>query len=384
MVAVLFAGGGTTGHISPMLAIVRDFQYQYPDAKVMILGTQEGLETRLVPQAGYELTTIDKVAFPRKLNRAAAVFPTRFAKAIAKTRNILKRNHIDVVVGVGGYVATPAYLAAKSLRIPIVIHEANAAPGLANRLGAMLTRHVGYTFDGTRIRGTRVGMPMKREITQIDRKDPLTRYEAMGKLGLDPALHTVVVTGGSSGAQKINDAFVQAAEFIADAGIQVLHITGQGKADAIRAATDSNPRYHVTEYVDGMETIYSAADLIICRAGAGTVAEVTVAQVPAIYVPLGVGNGEQDKNADGPARAGGALVVTNDTFGVGIIRNTVIPLVKDPKRLKDMTKRLRELAFPASADKAMTEMIFEAAKLPHPRRDYPYELMTRDERGALA
>lgn len=379
MVSVLFAGGGTTGHISPMLAIAKDVQFQDPDAHILMLGTQEGLETRLVPQAGFELLTIDKVPFPRSLGASTVKFPWRFTTTVNHTRKLLRDHGIEVVVGVGGYVCPPAYLAAKSLGIPIVIHEGNAVPGMANRLGATLTSHVGYTFASTPLKGTHVGMPMRKEITQISRKDPHTRFNAMRALGLDPARPTVVVTGGSSGAQSINDAFVDAMEDIERANVQVLHITGAGKAERLREATSGNPNYHLTEYVDDMETVYSAADLLICRAGAGTVAEVTVAQVPALYVPLAVGNGEQVKNASDPVRAGGAMLVDNAAFSRLTIKNTVLPLVKDPHRLKNMTKRLIELKFPAAADRAMTAMIFDALGRQHPGRAYPRELMTRDE-----
>lgn len=383
MVNVLFAGGGTAGHVAPMLAIVRDFTFQDPDGHVTILGTEDGLESRLVPQAGYELNTIEKVPFPRSVNASMVKFPGRFAHAVSRTRDLMKKNNIEVVVGVGGYVSTPAYLAAASLRVPIVIHEGNAVPGLANKLGARFTKHVGYTFASTPMKGKHVGMPMRREIAQINRKDPLTRYEAMQKLGLDPSLATVIVTGGSSGAQAINDAFCDAVPEIKRTGVQVLHITGIGKADKIREATADLRNYHVTEYVDGMETVYSAADLLICRAGAGTVAEVTVAQVPALYVPLAIGNGEQVKNASDPVTAGGALMVDNAAFSATTIKNTVIPLAKDPHRLRNMTKRLNELQFPSTADREMTRMIFEAADVPYPCRAYPYELMTRDEREDL-
>lgn len=383
MVNVLFAGGGTTGHVAPMLAIVRDFKFQDPDGEVTILGTEEGLESRLVPQAGYELNTIEKVPFPRSINASTVKFPGRLLRTVSRTKELIKKNNVEVVVGVGGYVSTPAYLAAKSLRVPIVIHEGNAVPGLANKLGARFTKYVGYTFAPTPLKGKHVGMPMRREIAQINRKDPLTRYQAMQKLGLDASLATVIVTGGSSGAQAINDAFCDAVDEIQRTGVQVLHITGVGKADKIREATADLRNYHVTEYVDGMEAVYSAADLLICRAGAGTVAEVTVAQVPALYVPLAIGNGEQVKNAHDPVTAGGALMVDNAAFSATTIKNTVIPLAKDPHRLRNMTKRLRELKFPATADRDMTRMIFEAANVPYPDRAYPYELMTRDEREDL-
>ena len=165
----------------------------------------------------------------------------------------------------GGYVCPPAYLAAKSLGIPIVLHEANAVPGMANKLGARYAEasNIGFTFASTPMAGEQVGMPMRIEIAQVDRSDRQQRAQAAERLGINPDMTTLVVTGGSSGAQKINEAFVQtASEFT---GVQVLHITGAGKADELREAAKDSPDYHVVEYVDGMENAYAAADLIVCR-----------------------------------------------------------------------------------------------------------------------
>ncbi len=380
MLNVLFAGGGTTGHIAPMLSIADDLRFQDPDSDILMLGTDEGLEKRLVPQAGYRLETIPKVPFPRGLNSKALSFPFQFASCIRQVRHLLKEHRTDVVVGVGGYVCPPAYLAAKSLGIPIVLHEANAVPGMANKLGAKYAHpsHIGYTFASTPMAGDHVGMPMRIEIAQVDRTDAGHRAQAADRLGINPELPTLVVTGGSSGAQKINEAFAEtAAEFT---GLQVLHITGAGKADELREAAKDCPDYHVVEYVDGMENAYAAADLIVCRSGAGTVAEVTVAEVPAVYVPLAIGNGEQKRNAADSVNAGASKLIDNADFTADSVRSTVLPLLRDADRLAQMSAAARGLDFPVSADRAMPEKIFAAAGAEHPDRGYPSERQTRRER----
>ena len=364
MVSVLFAGGGTTGHISPLLAIAAELRRREPDSQITVLGTPEGLETRLVPQAGFELVTIPKVPAPRRLNADAFTFPGRLASTITRVRRLIRDRGIDVVVGVGGYVSTPAYLAARSLSRPIIIHEANAVPGLANRLGAKLApaANIGYTFAGTPLPGTQVGMPMRAEIVALSGQRSAHQAAARARLGLAADLPTLIVTGGSSGAQAINEAFAAAQTEIHAAGIQVLHITGAGKAQELRTASADNPRYHVVEYVDGMEDVYAAADLLVCRSGAGTVAEVSVAEVPAVYVPLAIGNGEQRKNAAAAVAAQGALLVPNADFSAATVIDTVLPLVTDRERLAAMSARLRELSFPHRAGELMTDKLLTAVR----------------------
>ncbi|MYM20340.1 undecaprenyldiphospho-muramoylpentapeptide beta-N-acetylglucosaminyltransferase [Brevibacterium sp. 5221] len=386
MLTVLLAGGGTTGHISPLLAIADDLAFQDPEARLIVLGTEDGLESRLVPAAGYELVTIDKVPAPRRVDAAALAFPRRLMGTVTAVRRLLKERAVDVVVGVGGYVASPAYLAARSLGIPIVIHEANARPGLANRLGARLSRPelIGYTFANTPLPGTQVGMPMRAEVAHRDRRDPRVRAAAAKSLGLDPAKTTLVVTGGSLGAAALNRALAASVPALADAGVQVLHITGAGKAEEVVAAAAASPDYHVVEYVDGMEDAYTAADLIVCRAGAGTVAEVTTMQVPAVYVPLPIGNGEQRLNAADAVAAGAALLVDDADFTPDYAAQTVLPLLRDPARLAAMAQAAADMGFPRSADRAMAARVFAAAGAAHPGRAYPERMQTKEELAGAA
>src|SRR5699024_2458249 len=223
-------------------------------------------------------------------------FPGRFWSNISEVKRIISSRNISAVVGVGGYVCPPAFLAARLAKIPLIVHEANAKPGMANRLGAKLTSNgrVGITFPDTDLPGsTLVGMPMPSEITGLDRRDESARAGFRAELGLRDDRPVLVVTGGSSGAQRLNEAFLDAAAGVQDAEVQVLHITGAGKGDELRAATEALPDYHVVDYVNGMHRAYAVADLLVARSGAATVSEASVAGVPALYVPLAIGNGEQ-------------------------------------------------------------------------------------------
>lgn len=331
MTTYLLAGGGTAGHVNPLLAVADALRLRDPDATVLVLGTVEGLESRLVPARGYELLIVPRLPFPRRPNRAAVSFLPRFNRAINDVAALLRSRNVDVVVGFGGYVATPAYLAARRAGVPIAIHEANAKPGLANRLGSALTRSVGVAFAGTRLRhATVVGMPLRREIETLDRVG--SRAEALQFFGLNPQLPTLLVTGGSLGARRINRTVVDSAAQLTAAGWQVLHITGA----AAEVEDPALPGYRMVSYCDRMDLALSAADFAVSRAGAATVSELSALGIPAAFVPYPVGNGEQRFNAADVVAAGGGVLVDDAEFLPGWITSTLLPVLAEPRRIHDM------------------------------------------------
>ncbi|ROS46106.1 undecaprenyldiphospho-muramoylpentapeptide beta-N-acetylglucosaminyltransferase [Curtobacterium sp. PhB78] len=352
----LFAGGGTAGHVNPLLAVADRLTEREPDAEVLVLGTAEGLESRLVPMRGYELLTIPRLPFPRKLNGAALRFPQRFAAAVKRTEQIIREREVEVVLGVGGYAAAPAYIAARRTGTPIVVHEQNAKPGLANRLAAFLTEHVGLTFSNTRLRhGRVVGMPLRREIESLDRR--ASRAEALAEFGLDPARPVLLVTGGSSGARSINRTINKSAATIVGAGWQVLHVVG--------AASDIGPSdldgYHVLAYCDRMDLAYAASDFVVSRSGAGMVCELTVVGLPSVLVPYPVGNGEQRHNAKDVVDAGGAVLVADGEFDPDWVTFQLLTILQDRARIADMTVRAGSVGHRDGADR-MTDLVLDAAR----------------------
>ena len=332
MTTYLLAGGGTAGHVNPLLAVA-DLLGERDGDTVLVLGTREGLEARLVPERGYELLIVDKVPFPRRPNRAALAFPGRFRRAIAQVREHIRTHGVDVVVGFGGYAAAPAYLAARREGIPFVVHEANAKPGLANVLGARRAAAVGVAFEGTDLRGAEVvGMPLRREIVTLDR--PARRAEAAAAFGLDPERPVLLVFGGSLGAQRLNEAFGSAWRDVLDADWQLLHATGE-RSDLPDPQT---PGYTLRRYIDRMDLAFALADLIVSRSGAATVSEISALGIPAVYVPYSVGNGEQRLNAASAVAAGGAVLLDDATFDGDAVRAHVIPLLGEPARVAEMTE----------------------------------------------
>lgn len=357
--SVVLAGGGTAGHINPLLAIAAAIRDARPNARLLAVGTAAGMEARLVPAAGLQLATIDRVPFPRKPSADLLRLPGRLAGAVRQAGRILDDAEADVLVGVGGYVCTPMYLAAWRRKIPIVIHEANTRPGLANRVGARLSRHVGVAFAGTPLRHARhVGMPMRREVSAMARAT--AREGALRSLDLQPDKPVLIVTGGSSGAQSINRTVAASLEALSKAGVQTIHITGRGKSVADSDGnTLSAAGYRQLEYVDGMETVYAAADLLLARSGAATVSEVAAVGVPAVFVPLPIGNGEQALNARGLVDAGGALLVADRDFTPEWVRTSLIPLLTDRSRLDAMAANAENLGI-RNADQLMADLVLEA------------------------
>lgn len=355
--SIVLAGGGSAGHVNPLLATADALRRIDPDVQVTVLGTEQGLERELVPARGYPLRTIPKVPFPRRPNRAALAFPGGMRRALTAAADALTEVEADVVVGFGGYVSAPAYLAAKRADVPVVIHEANARAGMANKLGARFAAHVATTFASTKVRGGELlGMPLRREITTLDRAG--LRAEAITHFGLDPDRRTVLVFGGSLGAKRLNEAFAAAAADLLAGDLQVIHVTGAGKSFEVDA--DSAGRYVAVEYTDRMDLAYALADLAVCRAGAGTVCELTAVGIPAVYVPLPIGNGEQRLNAADVVRAGGGLLVEDAAITPDWIRTELIPLLGDAAALSVMGDRA-VLAGHRDADDRLARIVLEIA-----------------------
>ncbi len=356
---VLLAGGGTAGHTSPLLATADALRRLDPTVEVTALGTPRGLEGRVVPEAGYPLELVPPVPLPRRPSADLLRVPGRLRTAMTATLEVLDRVRPDVVVGFGGYVSVPAYLAARRRRLPIVVHEGNAMPGIANKLGARLTTHVATSFPRTPLRhGVYLGLPIRRMISTLDRS--ALRAEARGTFGLDADRPTLLVTGGSQGARRINQAVAGAQEAFAAAGVQVLHVVGpNGEASVARGTGE--PPYVVLPYVDRMDLAYAAADLTVCRAGANTVTEVAAVGLPAVFVPLPIGNGEQRLNARPVVDAGGALLVQDDALTAEWVAGTLPGLARDADRLAAMSAAASGL-IPRDADDKLARMILAAAR----------------------
>lgn len=339
--SVVLAGGGTAGHVEPAMAVADALSALDPDVRITALGTARGLETRLVPERGYHLELITPVPLPRKPSGDLARLPARVWRAVRETRGVLDLVDADVVIGFGGYVALPAYLAARGIpgvrrRIPVLIHEANARAGIANRVGARTAERIlSAVPDSGLARAEVVGVPVRAAITALDRA--ALRSEARRHFGFADDARVLLVFGGSQGAVSLNRAVSAAAADLAAAGVAVLHAHGPKNSLELRTPVPGDPPYVAVPYLDRMDLAYSAADLAICRSGAMTVAEVSAVGLPAIYVPLPIGNGEQRLNALPVVNAGGGMVVADADLTPDLVAREVAGLLNDPPRLAAMT-----------------------------------------------
>lgn len=315
---IVFAGGGTAGHIQPALAVAALWQQKNPTDRIIFIGTQSGLETTLVPQAGFELKLITRVRVPRSLSPALLKVPTLLHQAIAESKQILA--DADLLIGFGGYVCAPAYIAAHSLLIPIVIHEANAKPGWANRLGARYTDAlaVGTPVEKGAFSDAMIaGLPLREDIATILQKNPNAtdgqwsqlRKSAKTFFGIEPTKKVILVFGGSQGSQAINSVIESARSGLKNSSLVILHSVGG--ANSLPASDD---HYKAFAYINDMAQAYLAADLVIARSGAITCSEVGALAKFALFIPLPLGNGEQSVNADHLVSAGRAITLAQKSF----------------------------------------------------------------------
>lgn len=363
---VLLAGGGTAGHVNPLLALAKHLREQ--GYQLDILGTKEGKEATLLPAAGFDYTVIARIPLPRRPSAQLFTLPSRMRQTVKQVQDLIRRRQIEVVVGFGGYVSTPAYLAAKKCAVPIIIHEQNVRPGLANRLAARWAAGIGTTFSQTKLQAGKgqtiqIGLPLREEIACLVKTLSAQssarsfREKAAGRFDLDPDKPTLLVTGGSLGAQSINEAFIQAIPKL-DPKVQVLHLTGKGKDQPVKAAVAAArlSNYRVVDYLMQMEDAFGLADLVVSRAGAGMVAELAALGKPAIFVPLPIGNGEQKLNAQELVANSGAYLVENADFSAGYITEQVLPLLSDRPKLAKMAKQAQETGQTGAVEK-LTKMI---------------------------
>lgn len=363
MTVVLLAGGGTAGHVNPLLAVADRLRDRDPATELIVLGTAEGLESRLVPARGFELVTIPRLPLPRRPSLPALRFPGRLLRTVRRVEGLVADRGVDLVFGVGGYAAAPAYLAARRRRVPLVIHEANSVPGWANRLGARWASRVGIAFRDTPIGGrgagsvVHVGLPLRPEIERltVPGARAALRAEAAAAFGLDPDRPVLLVTGGSSGARRINETVLESLDLLLRTGWQVLHASG-----GFREAIDvERPGYRAVEYLDRMDLAFALADLALGRAGTGSVLELSALGIPAVFVPYPFGNGEQRLNAREAVAAGGAILVEDAECTPAWVEAELVPLLADAPRRTAMAVAIASVGIPDGT--ARTVALIDAA-----------------------
>ena len=373
----VIAGGGTAGHVLPGISIAREIVGRGASSKaVHFVGSARGVETRLVAEAGFTLTALAGRGLQRRLSASAMVANLMAAAALVRAfvgaLAVLRRHRPAVVVGLGGYASAACGAAAALLRIPLVIAEQNAVVGLANRLLSRLAAGAATAFESTDLlNATWTGNPVRAEVLAADRS--AGRASARAALGVEDARRLVAVFGGSLGARTINDAAAGALDIMADRGdLHIRHIAGRGHyedlAARVPAGAERAVRYDLVPYEDDMATVYAAADVVVSRAGATTVAELAAVGAPSVLVPLpGAPGDHQTANARELEAVGGAVLVSDAELDANLLAALVTGLLEDSARLDAMADAARSLARPDAA-RAVVDLLESCARTPHPSR----------------
>ncbi len=349
---VIVAGGGTAGHVFPAVAVASELVRLAPDVEPHFVGVADRLEARLVPDAGFSLHLIEAVAIPRRLAPSLVRVPAGLRSAVRGCEQLITELDARAVVTFGGYVAFPVDRAATRRSVPLVIHEQNAVPGLANRVASRWAQRVAVTFPGSADRfhhperAAVTGNPVREDILALDRDR--IRRGARERFGLDPDRPTVLVFGGSQGARSLNRAALHAHGRWGRDDVQVLHAAGRALyAECATAweqarATRNGPRVRLVDFIEGMADAYAAADVVVCRAGATSIAELTVLGLPAVLVPYPHATGDhQTLNAEALGATGGATVIADGELDGPSLVAAVEPLLSDPERHATMAAASR-------------------------------------------
>jgi UDP-N-acetylglucosamine--N-acetylmuramyl-(pentapeptide) pyrophosphoryl-undecaprenol N-acetylglucosamine transferase len=373
---IAVAGGGTAGHVFPGLALAEILRDRGHD--VEFLGTEEGLEARLVPAAGFAFRVIRASPFVRKISLASARAPFVAAAAVRQSRRHLRGAH--AVIGVGGYVSVPAVLAARRERIPVVLHEQNAVPGLANRALSRVARAVALSFSDaaryfpSRARTLLTGNPVRELILRVREDRAALAKEARAALGLDESRRTILVFGGSQGALHVDRAAVGACRLLRSrADLQVVMITGPAHLEecvkglgSLSVGEGERLLVRTVGFLERMDWAYACADLVVSRSGATSVAEATVCGLPALLIPYPYATRRhQEANARALQRAGAAAVLLDEQLSAHGLAQRVESLVDHHERLASMAERSRRFGAPEAGER-LADLVEESATAPDP------------------
>jgi UDP-N-acetylglucosamine--N-acetylmuramyl-(pentapeptide) pyrophosphoryl-undecaprenol N-acetylglucosamine transferase len=348
---ILVAGGGTAGHVFPALAVAHELQ-RIADVEPVFVGVADRLEARLVPDAGFRLHTVDAVSVPRRPSPALLRLPRELRTAVAQCEAIIEEEEAVAAVTFGGYVSFPTSWAAHRAGLPLVLHEQNSVPGLANRVAARWADRIAVSFPGSADRFRRkercavTGNPVREDMLHLDRE--ARRAEARTRFGLDPERPTLLVFGGSQGARSLNQAIIGAHRRWGDADLQVLHAAGQALYTETASAWEEaraaarGPKVRLVDFIEDMGDAYAAADVVVCRSGATSIAELTALGIPSVLVPYPHATADHQRlNAEALANTGAAVAVLDEELDADRLVAEVLPLLTDPARHAEVVAAAR-------------------------------------------
>lgn len=356
----MLAGGGTGGHLFPALAIADELKKRRPEIEIVFVGTKRGLEARLVPERGYRLLFLEIRGFKRSLDLHNFLFPYYVIKALRQAKDLMKFEKPDVVVGTGGYVSGPPLKAARKMGIPVLVQEQNSYPGITTRLLAKQAQKVFLAYEESRKFFKRqdnlevVGNPVRSDFTQID------KVQARRNLKLDEKKKIILILGGSQGAMAINDSLLQHLSHLEGQDWpQILWQTGPNDFERVKEALrDRILPVTAVPFIQEMAAAYAASDLVVSRAGALTLAEITMCGKPAILIPYPFAAADHQRhNAAVLVKAGAAeMILEKDLPQINLVQR-MFELVRDEKRLESMSVQSKKLGKPEALDRIVTEIL---------------------------
>jgi UDP-N-acetylglucosamine--N-acetylmuramyl-(pentapeptide) pyrophosphoryl-undecaprenol N-acetylglucosamine transferase len=371
--SVLFAAGGTAGHLFPAIAVARALRALDAGLEPVFVGAVDRIEARLVPEAGFRFHGIEPVAVPRRLSPRLLRVPTATRRAVRRAMEIAREERAVGVVTFGGYVSYPVARAAERFHLPLVVHEQNAVPGLANRVAARWADRIAVSVPSSALRFRHhercvvTGNPVRDDILRLDLA--AARAEARTRFGLHPERTTLLVFGGSQGARSINRAIIDANARWGDVDLQILHATGRAAYDQVATAwartreRHPGPMVSVVDFIDSMADAYAAADIVVCRAGATSIAELTTLGIPSVLIPYPHATADhQTENARSLERVGGAAVIEDRDLDGARLVEVVGPWLADPARREAVATAARAVGRRDAAN-ALARLVRDTADL---------------------
>ncbi|MBT3174330.1 MAG: undecaprenyldiphospho-muramoylpentapeptide beta-N-acetylglucosaminyltransferase [Lentimicrobiaceae bacterium] len=355
---ILISGGGTGGHIFPAIAIANELKSKINDIEILFVGAKGRMEMEKVPMAGYKIIGLWISGLQRRLTIKNLLFPFKLISSLLKAKSIINKFSPNVVVGTGGYASGPLLYCASLSKIPTLIHEQNAFPGITNKLLAKNVSKVCVSYSGMekffppdKLKIT--GNPIRKEILHIS----VSKKEALNFFGLETDKKTLLIIGGSQGARKINEAILHNIKIVLDMNIQLLWQTGESSFDSIVKNTTEFKNIQVRKFIQRMDMAYSACDFIISRAGAIAIAEIIASKKPAIFIPLpSAAEDHQTKNAMSLVE-GNAGIIINENDCINRLPVALENLVNDNELQKRIINNLDSFSYPNAASDIADEVI---------------------------
>ena len=356
----ILSGGGTGGHIYPAIAIANELKSRFPDADILFVGAQDKMEMQKVPQAGYPIKGLWIAGLQRRLTFDNALFPVKLLSSLLKSRQIIKQFKPDVVIGTGGFASGPLLQMANSAGIPTVIQEQNSYPGITNKLLSKKANAICVAYEKLerffpKEKIVLTGNPVRQDLIAIDGK----RAEGLAHFNLDPNKKTILILGGSLGARRINQLIEKELEFFASQKVQLLWQCGKLYFEEYQKYNSDNVQ--VMAFVERMDLVYAAADIVISRAGASSVSELCIVGKPVIFIPSpNVAEDHQTKNAQSVADKNGAILIRESELDTAF-ESTFSDLIANESKQNELSRNIKNLALP-NATKAIVEEILKLIK----------------------